>query len=412
MNTHLENKIINLVIEKYVNSYDFNGFPMKNLIEEIQINEKILIQEIRRLIEEEKLSISLYGNPHIKAFDYPIEDQINFLENRSLEEIVLYPTRLVLKGRVDEEKYKDKPFSRMLLEGYPQFHQCYFELAVLERYKNDPRYYLYDDGTNLDLWIKDKFYLDYNTPEEDKIIIQNFGYAYSRDTGEKIIMVFLRYLHDLSAKHQKYWESYLVKGDFLIDKDYFERSFLAKFTDFYSIYDAFLEEEKQINIISKIIGKPPLFLNEYDYVPDFSNLPLPTKAYFQNFIHVLDKLISENINREFFKGDIDFKNEKEEILGSLKLLENWLRKYFKPYDPKPFENMINIFRKIRNQRQKPAHKIEENEFNNKYLEMQKKLMKEAYIAIRTLRLILCNHPRVKNSDYQPPEWLQDGKIKF
>jgi len=44
--------------------------------------------------------------------------------------------------------------------------------------------------------------------------------------------------------------------------------------------------------------------------------------------------------------------------------------------------------------------------------MQKKLMKEAYIAMRTLRLILCNHPRVKNNYYQPPEWLQDGKIKF
>jgi DNA-binding Lrp family transcriptional regulator len=279
---NLEEKIINLVVENYITSRDFNGLPINRVLEEIPISEKEIKQKVRKLIIEGKLSISLYVNPYIRAFEDPIGRQIDFLENENLTQIVIYPTSSILKQRIDKEKYKDKPFSRMLLEGYPQLYPCYFSLDVLERYKNDPRYYLRKDGTNLSLSIKDEFYFRKKIPEEDKILIQNFGYAYSKETGQKVIMVFLRDLHNLSSKHQKYWESYQIRGDFVIDNDYLKSNLLAKFIDYHSVYEAFLEEEKQINIIAKIMGKPPLFRKEYEYesLSDFGDLPKPTKKIF------------------------------------------------------------------------------------------------------------------------------------
>jgi hypothetical protein len=56
----------------------------------------------------------------------------------------------------------------------------------------------------------------------------------------------------------------------------------------------------------------------------------------------------------------------------------------------------------------PAHEINENTFEQEYFEKQRKLMIEAYSALRLLRLILANHPKTKA--YQVPEWLLKGEI--
>ncbi len=59
-------------------------------------------------------------------------------------------------------------------------------------------------------------------------------------------------------------------------------------------------------------------------------------------------------------------------------------------------------------RMKPAHKVEEDNFEQEYFKKQRELMVEAYSAIRTLRLILANYPRTKS--YKVPEWLFKGEI--
>ena len=83
--------------------------------------------------------------------------------------------------------------------------------------------------------------------------------------------------------------------------------------------------------------------------------------------------------------------------------------YSRRRDSLPFRPVNKTFRKVRKLRQKPAHAINENEFNQKYFTQQRKLVIEAYKAIRALRLILANHPRVIN--YKGvPEWLYKGEI--
>ncbi len=122
------------VIEQYHKSGDFNGLPATTLVREFSISETDLKQELKSLIQDETLAISLYVNPHIRAFDDSVERQIAALEASPLDALVLYPTLATLAPRVKKlENYHDRPFSRMLFEGYPQLYQCYFELPVLER---------------------------------------------------------------------------------------------------------------------------------------------------------------------------------------------------------------------------------------------------------------------------------------
>lgn len=408
----MNQKIIDEVAKYYIQSRDFNGLPFIFLLEKFQIDEENLKNLIAQLIKDGVLSISLYINPHIKAFNDPVNDQLDFLKNKSINEIVIYPTKSTLKNRIPNSKFRNKSFSRLLLKGYPIFYTCYFELSVLERYKNDPRYKLIDDGTTLSLSIKDEFYLSKEILEEDKISIRTFSYAYRKDDKHKVVMVYLYYLHNLSSRHQKYWESNPAFGEFLLDSDYIDRSIRGKFTENRTIYEAFLEEVRQINILTELIGKPPLFREEYQHLKDFNNLLRPTAKEFNSFVHLLDKLISENINKDFFKGDIELKDSNSKDTGTIKLLENWLNKYFLPDNPKLVKRIFETFKTIRKLRQKSAHTIDLDEYNNKYFEEQEKIIKDAYIAMRYLRYVFENSPETKINNYKPPDWLQEWKIKF
>jgi hypothetical protein len=67
-------------------------------------------------------------------------------------------------------------------------------------------------------------------------------------------------------------------------------------------------------------------------------------------------------------------------------------------DSGPIEEMLACFRKIRNLRQKPAHSVSENVFDQSYFRDQRELMIEAYQAMNTLRMLLASHPAAASID--------------
>ncbi len=80
--------------------------------------------------------------------------------------IVLYPTPSVLKKIVRPRSYLGRPFSLMLACGCAQLEPRFFDLSVLETYRNDPRYYYEVDpgeeigpeapgSKNMGLWFHD-----------------------------------------------------------------------------------------------------------------------------------------------------------------------------------------------------------------------------------------------------------------
>ena len=181
---------------------------------------------------------------------------------------------------------------------------------------------------------------------------------------------------------------------------------MAEFTERVSIFDAFLQELFEINKICNIQGYPPLIKNDFreSKPQNFSWPTKPTLESYHSLIHLLDKLLSDNINRQFFEGKI--KTDKRK---NLDLLEEYLNKFFALLDPHPKEEMLKQFKFIRKTRGIPAHEIIDNEYNIEYFDKIKKLITESYTSIRTLRLLLTNFPNAKKS-YKAPEWLQTGKI--
>jgi hypothetical protein len=166
------------------------------------------------------------------------------------------------------------------------------------------------------------------------------------------------------------------------------------------------------------MDRPILFHESYreNRPRDFGFLIRPTLKEFNSFVHLLDKVISENINKDFFQTDIPYQTETRRVdgkitvqeKGTIALLKEWLDKEVFLQDPKPAEKMILTFQKIRRMRMKPAHKVDEDKFEQEYFKKQRELMIEAYSAIRTLRLIFANHPKTKS--YKVPEWLFKGEI--
>ncbi|HEY4519294.1 MAG TPA: AAA family ATPase, partial [Candidatus Paceibacterota bacterium] len=155
---------------------------------------------------------------------------------------------------------------------------------------------------------------------------------------------------------------------------------------------------------------------EYDEKPEnFGFLILPTLREYELFCHTLDRMMSDNLNKEFFKdkiseSDLPDGETMEKIDNQLiRKLEIWINKTVRFSDHGPKDEMFKTFREIRGLRSKPAHSYFKNEWNLRFYEDQKKLIKQAYTAIRTLRLILANHRNTKSVEV--PDWLFNGEIR-
>ncbi len=414
-------EIYTAVEEKYFSSGDFNGMPIYGLEGIFDITGEAFKASVRKGIEDDILTARVDGNPHIRAFSNIPKDKI--LESFDASEypghICLYPheKRLTNSNRLAE--YSQSPYELELARGAGQLDYRTFDLSVLEYYRNDPRYSYETDFIHGQISITDEFFESDSVPEHDQILLQTFGFAYDDDLN-RYAAVFLRYLGNLSPEHQRVWAAKEVKGNIKLHPDYYASSILGSWGSRMSIFRAFTEELKIINAMSVLIGKPALFRNSYDEEApkEFGFLLRPTQSEFNNFMLLLDKMMSDNINKKFFENDVDLESEKEredgKIIvsqkGTIQILEDWINKYFRAADPEPIENMMKTFRKVRQLRQKPAHKVNADAFDQELFKQQRNIVINAYDAVRTLRLILANHPNVKENPPKISDRLYKGEI--
>lgn len=407
-----ENLILKEITDFYLNSRDFNGLPAHNIPKDI----------LASLIRKKKISLvfnDVHPNPHIKAFDEESEEkQIEKIEKLGLGYACVYPSRGHLKKVVDQSKYQGRPFTLRLALGEPQLSFVPFDLTVLESYRNDPRYYYDSNDISGRIYVRDEYNGSNKLPSRDRVFLQTFGFCYDSHLN-RAVGVYLVYLSTLSPEHQQIWNAKVLNGKYNLHPDYYRTSVLGKWPDGISTFDAFAEELHHINEICKLMGRPLFFkkeLRERDKPKQFCFLIRPTLKEFNEFVHILDKSISENINRKFFLKDIALEDDKVrgdgkvvvQQKGTIQLLSEWLSANFVPVDRRPLEEMIHTFKEIRRLRQVPAHCIDEDVFDQKYIKEQRELIKKAFDSIRTLRLIFMSHPSAKG--YEIPKWYQSNKI--
>jgi len=435
----LENKIGNRIYDFFVGSNDFNGIPLRKISREFNIDYKESIDLIKNLVLKNIVSIQSSTNPHIIGFKhYPVDIQIKILEEAkvttenvekigdisfSIENteypICLYPSQDYLIQIRDIKEFKSAEYTKQLALGEPHLSPRFFEIEVLERYFNDPRFDFKFEDYSGSISCK---YDENNNPivrEEDQVFLKTFGLGFD-SAGNRLAVVYLGYLKGLTAEHQLYWKSKEVTGDCKMLKEYYENTINGNWTFSHSLFSAFIGEQKCLNDLSKQIFGDTLFIRTFENENrprEFTFFFTPTLRNYNAFILLLDKMISDNINKDFFKGKVELfeLTQLQDNLverkpkGTLRLLEEWLLSTYNHPDEQIIKNLFKPLKKVRSERQNPAHKISENDFDKKYINEQKSMINDSYSSFRALRTIFQQHPNANG--FKIPDWLDNGDIK-
>jgi hypothetical protein len=417
----LIDKIYEIVERKYFESSDFNGMPIYGFEGTFDVDTPEFRAVLRAGIEKEILTANFHGNTHILRFSgtptVKLLEVFDSAEYPSHTCLYPHPKKLIDSPRL--AGYAASPYAAELAKGGGQLDFRAFDLSVLENYRNDPRYSYNTDFIHGQICIEDAYYDSGKMQEHDQILLDSFGFAYDDDMS-RYVAVFLRYLSKLSPEHQRIWRAKEAFGNIKLHPDYYASSIEGSWGTRLSIFEAFVMELQTINEMCALMGRASLFRHSYseDRPKEFGFLLRPTVAEFNDFILLLDKMMSDNINKDFFGSDVEL--ESDEIRGdgkivvkpkgTIQILESWFAKMFRAVDATPVDTMIGAFKRVRKLRQTPAHKVNANAFDQNIFRKQRDIVIDAYNAVRTLRLLLSNHPAVLNNPPKINEQLFNGKI--
>lgn len=408
------NEICKQVTDYYLGSNRFNGTSIKKSWDRSMVRSHIEVGNI------EVVGSGIFPNPHIKPFsDMPLNRQLEEYDANA-DNCCLYPGRSILEKVVKIEDYEGQPYTKRLALGGGQLDGVYFDLSVLEQYRNDPRYYYWADDINGRVCIHDDHYESDEMDEKDKVLLETFGFGFN-DSGERCVVSLLWYISGLSNEHQQIWAAKeIISGNFKMHPDYYRNNIIGDWGERLPICEAFIMELSVINEMATKINSNNLFRKDFSESrpKEFAFLIRPTLSAFNSFVLLLDQMMSDNINKKFFDGEIadEYDHERDDgkievrRKGTIAILEEWTDRYFRPADDGPIQEMKAAFRKVRKLRQKPAHSVQDDAFDQKYIKDQRKLILDAYGAIRTLRHILANHPKVKADPPDINEQLWKGEI--
>jgi hypothetical protein len=405
-------ELIQVMAHAYLVSGRFNGLPLMKLAGDDHEETR---RSLRVLIDCGLATIvfgDIHPNPFIRALpDEPKEETLRKLDERGFVQGNFYPTRAYLDTVVTPGQYPGRPYTYELARGEPQLGHRAFELRILEDYRNDPRFEYSTNDIQGQIYAHD----DAGVRSEENVYLR-FGFAFGEDRA-MFVAAMLWDLSQLSPEAQQRWRMREVDVPTSLHPDH-HRAVMGHFPERLSLYEAFIMELETINRIAAAIGRPGLFRHDHsrDRPREFGSLLRPTVKEFNDFVATLDKMISDNIDLAFFGDDVarerridveggGFRLERK---GSLQLLEEWLRQKFRPREPAPMDDMLATFRKVRKLRNKPAHVGVGNAFDPDIALKQRDLMEQAYTALRTLRLILMNHPLAREVEID--SHLREGLI--
>jgi hypothetical protein len=178
----LADLILEATLTRYIESRDFNGFPIAELLT-LGSSESVLRDSATHLVQDGKISCKFARvnlNPHIKRVpDLTVDRQLELLGAEPLDGIVCYPCEEIICNRINVDIYNDRPFTKRLVLGSAQLDFLGFELTVLDRYLQDPRYHCILRDYSGMISIGHEASGDDHFPERDKILIENFGLGYT-----------------------------------------------------------------------------------------------------------------------------------------------------------------------------------------------------------------------------------------
>jgi hypothetical protein len=415
-------QLLETVTASYRDSHDANGLPVYALIETEEVDASEVSNLIAEFVDRGEIEVVWSEtdlNPHIRRL--PRKYRLPFPEAAArfdLTQACLYPMEDVIASEIDLTKWKRQPYTHRLWAGGAHMDLVFFDLEVLERYRNDPRFRYEQTYFGGSIGLKNKHAEDETFPERDQVFIQQFGIGYDAQ-GHRVLSVILSDLRGLTNEHQNIWRGFEREDPCKLNEASFDAWYKGEWSEFGSVYEALTEELRIVNeMTARAFGKK-LFKSEFATPPDaYGVLLRPTYREYMDFARALDLMLSENIDTRFFPDSIErhsLRTDKEgavhrENKGSIQLLGEWIRSAISSAEGKPDEEISSGMKAVRKVRSKASHTDGENEYDHKYETAQNDLLLEAYKSLRILRLVIANHPAARIVEV--PDWLFKGDIRF
>lgn len=277
----------------------------------------------------------------------------------------------------------------------------------MKDFTDDPRYHISNFDERWNISIKTESDDDEKIHPREKIVLDNIGWGYD-EYNNRVIAIFLNQLSNLPSQMQLRFYSYLNENDVYLDKS-FINSINGIWSNEISIFKAILYEIQKINNICKIIFNDTLFEDEFKQKrpEDFRLILLPTVKEYNNFISSVDKMVYDNVNKEFFKSKLDKNWKTIKRTGSLDLLSEWLTSL--NVEKEKIDNINNSIDEVRKERNIVSHEIHDNELKIEFYEKQCVSLLKIYNALKLLIEILieCNDLKENKLD----KWFIDDKIR-
>lgn len=304
-------------------------------------------------------------------------------------------------------KIQNKPFTQLLSNGVFKYELLYFNVKVLKDFSEDPRYHIsnFDDRQNISIKT------EYDSSEEinsgEKIVLDNIGFGYD-ENDERVIAIFLKQLASLPAEMQQIFNARRNNNDVYLDPTFIE-SINGIYSKDMSIFEAITYEIQKINEICESNNDGNLFEEDFkDERPElFKLILLPTKKEYTDFIQTFDKMIYDNVNKEFFKSKLDKPWKTIKPAGSKNLIEEWLKKLNVETDN--IEIITTSIDDIRKERNIPSHELHKNEYDAIYYKKQTTALIEIYKALKILINILIEHYSLQ--EYELEKWFIEDNIR-
>jgi hypothetical protein len=390
------------VRDKYLTSPEFNGLHIDATFD------KPLLSAAADLVRAglvQVMSGDDYLNIHIRPWPSrrSVESQVSSLEALSDGDygVALYPTELGMKDVDLPEQFAGRPYDEAVARGRGVLETAFFDLGVLEPYRNDPRYHFsyHDFGANMS--VSDDVYVDQTEPERDKVSLSHIGFAYdvrqyNPDEPEshlvRRVAVFYGDLARLTAEHQHRWKSYQVNDDDLSPHPVWFGTQMGHWPDGSGPFTRLHAELANINSLwENAFSAPPLFRTT-EQPRELGWLLRPAQRDWDEFVHQLDKLLSDNIDSKALDAArAPTINAAGDKVGTLGRLYEFMVQH--KVNPSAARTIMKPLRDVREARQRPAHSLKPNATDRAYIRKQVDLLWEVNQSLVNIQDWLSTHPK-------------------
>lgn len=396
------------IIDHYLNSGDYNGLVVAASSEEHRNAKSLIDDGLVQLVTGTD-----YLNVHIRPWVKDDRER----QSREFDQVVrgemggcLYPSAAGMTTRSPVPTFPEKPYLERLARAEAgTLDLAFFEMAAIEGYLNDPafEFRLGDDGFR----FSDAPVLTDDLDYDDLTLLKEAGYAYDHRIDPKGDEPIRRYwtaltcdLAGLPPQHQQRIKTYeLTNPDPGIEPHpIWWGRMMGHWPESIGPFAKVLLEMQSINEVWNLAFSADLFAST-DRPPTWGWVLRSTTRDWEGFILTTCKLLVDGLSAKGLDAaGAPKRNANGDLVGTLNRLGLWLEaKTGASTTAASVKRLLAPLHLVREERQKPAHKVGGNISDALVLNRQRDLLMELTETLIQIREFVSTHPAVRAAAWDP-----------